>query len=78
MSDLIVPVPNHCLFIHFFALWALSYIFSMARMMLALMLYFLIVAHKAVLDKMSDLIVPVPNHCLFIHFFFHSIVSCKI
>ena len=29
------------------ALWALSYRFSMARMMLALMLYFLIVAHKA-------------------------------
>ena len=28
------------------ALWALSYRFSMARMMLALMLYFLIVAHK--------------------------------
>ena len=29
------------------AFWALSYRFSMARMMLALMLYFLIVAHKA-------------------------------
>ena len=29
------------------ALWALSYRFSMARMMLALMLYFLIVVHKA-------------------------------
>ena len=27
-------------------LWALSYRFSMARMMLALMLYFLIVAHR--------------------------------
>ena len=29
------------------ALWALSYRFSIARMMLALVLYFLIVAHKA-------------------------------
>ena len=29
------------------ALWALSYSYSMARMMLALMLYFLIVAHRA-------------------------------
>ena len=29
------------------ALWALSYRFSMARMMLALTLFFLIVAHKA-------------------------------
>ena len=28
------------------ALWALSYRFSMARMMLVLMLYFLIVAHR--------------------------------
>ena len=35
------------------ALWALSYRFSMARMMLALMLYFLIVAHKALCHTLS-------------------------
>ena len=35
------------------ALWALSYRFSMARMMLALMLYFLIVAHRASCDTLS-------------------------
>ena len=35
------------------ALWALSYRFSMARMMLALMLYFLIVAHKASCHTLS-------------------------
>ena len=35
------------------ALWALSYSFSMARMMLALMLYFLIVAHKASCHTLS-------------------------
>ena len=36
------------------ALWALSYRFSMARMMLALMLYFLIVAHKASCHTLSN------------------------
>ena len=35
------------------ALWALSYRFSMARMMLALMWYFLIVAHKASFHTLS-------------------------
>ena len=35
------------------ALWAMSYRFSMARMMLALMLYFLIVAHKASCRSLS-------------------------
>ena len=35
------------------ALWALSYRFAMARMMLALMLYFLIVAHKASCHTLS-------------------------
>ena len=35
------------------ALWALSYRFSMARMILALMLYFLIVAHKASCHTLS-------------------------
>ena len=35
------------------ALWALSYRFSMARMMLALMLHFLIVAHKASCHTLS-------------------------
>ena len=35
------------------ALWALSYRFSMARMMLALMLYFLMVAHKASCHTLS-------------------------
>ena len=35
------------------ALWTLSYRFSMARMMLALMLYFLIVAHKASCHTLS-------------------------
>ena len=35
------------------ALWALSYRFSMARMMLALMLYFLIVANKASCHTLS-------------------------
>ena len=35
------------------ALWALSYRFSMARMMLALMLFFLIVAHKASCHTLS-------------------------
>ena len=35
------------------ALWALSFKFSMARMMLALMLYFLIVAHKASCHTLS-------------------------
>ena len=35
------------------ALWALSYRFLMARMMLALMLYFLIVAHKASCHTLS-------------------------
>ena len=35
------------------ALWALSYRFSMACMMLALMLYFLIVAHKASCHTLS-------------------------
>ena len=35
------------------ALWALSYRFSMARMMLALMLYFLIVAHRASCHTLS-------------------------
>ena len=35
------------------ALWALSYRFSMARMMLALMFYFLIVAHKASCHTLS-------------------------
>ena len=35
------------------ALWALSYRFSMPRMMLALMLYFLIVAHKASCHTLS-------------------------
>ena len=35
------------------ALWVLSYRFSMARMMLALMLYFLIVAHKASCHTLS-------------------------
>ena len=35
------------------ALWALSYRFSMARMMLVLMLYFLIVAHKASCHNLS-------------------------
>ena len=35
------------------ALWALSYRFSMARMMLALMLYFLIVSHTATCHTLS-------------------------
>ena len=35
------------------ALWALPYGFSMARLMLVLMLYFLIVAHKALWDTLS-------------------------
>ena len=35
------------------ALWALSYRFSLARMMLALMLFFLIVAHKASCHALS-------------------------
>ena len=35
------------------ALWALSYRFSMTRMMLVLMLYFLIVAHKASCHALS-------------------------
>ena len=35
------------------ALWALSYRFSMAHMMLAVMLYFLIVAHKASCHTLS-------------------------
>ena len=35
------------------AIWALSYRFSMARIMLALMLYFLIVAHKASCHTLS-------------------------
>ena len=35
------------------ALWALSYRFSMASMMLALMLYFLIVAHRASCHTLS-------------------------
>ena len=35
------------------ALWALSYRFSMARMMLTLMLYFLIVAHEASCHTLS-------------------------
>ena len=35
------------------ALWALSYRFSVARMMLALMLYFLIVAHRASCHTLS-------------------------
>ena len=34
-------------------LWALSYRFSMARLMLVLMLYFLIVAHKALCHTLS-------------------------
>ena len=38
------------------ALWALSCRFSMARMMLALMLYFLIVAHKASCHTLSKAI----------------------
>ena len=38
--------PNVVLPLNRTALWALSYRFSMTRMMLALMLYFLIVAHK--------------------------------
>ena len=44
------------------ALWALSYRFSMARMMLALMLYFLIVAHsmsypvKGLLEVYEDMV----------------------
>ena len=45
--DLIVSVPDHCLSFY------LSYRFSMARMMLALMLYFLIVAHKASCHTLS-------------------------
>ena len=52
MWDLIVSVPDHCLSFYF-ALWALSYRFSMTRMMLALMLYFLIVAHKASCHTLS-------------------------
>ena len=35
------------------ALWALSYRFSMTNMMLAMMLYFLIVAHKASCHTLS-------------------------
>ena len=35
------------------ALWAVSYRFSMARIMLALMLYFLIVSHKASCHTLS-------------------------
>ena len=35
------------------ALWALSYRFSMTRMMLALMLYFLVVAHEASCHTLS-------------------------
>ena len=41
-------VLNHSLPLNRTGRWALSYRFSMARMMLALMLYFLIVAHNAV------------------------------
>ena len=36
--------------------WALSYRFSMARMMLALILYFLIVAHKASCHTLSKVV----------------------
>ena len=36
------------------ALWALSYRFSMARIMLALMLYFLIAAHKVSCHTLSE------------------------
>ena len=39
--------------IEMIALWALSYRFSMARMRLALMLYFLTVAHKALYHTLS-------------------------
>ena len=44
---------SHVLPLNRAALWALSYRFSMARMMLALMLYFLIVAHKASCHTLS-------------------------
>ena len=59
--------------------WALSYRFSMARMMLALMLYFLIVAHKASCHTQSnafliwDLTVSVPDYCL--SFFYEDMVE---
>ena len=43
------PVPQ----LNRTALWALSYRFSMARMMLVLMLYFPIVAYKALCDTLS-------------------------
>ena len=48
-------VRNHFPVLHLnrTALWALSYRFSMARMMLALMLYFLIVAQKASCHTLS-------------------------
>ena len=45
--------PFACAAIEQAALWALSYRFSMARMMLALMLYLLIVAHKALCHTLS-------------------------
>ena len=47
MWDLIVSVPDHCLSFY------LSHRFSIVRIMLALMLYVLIVAHKAACYTLS-------------------------
>ena len=44
IGELIVLVPDYCL----------SFYFSMTRMMLALMLYFFIVAHKATCHTLSN------------------------
>ena len=47
MWDLTVSVPDHCLSFY------LSHRFSIVRIMLALMLYVLIVAHKAAYHTLS-------------------------
>ena len=56
-------------------LWTLSYRFSVARMMLALMLYFLIVVHKASCHTLSKALFSL--NCGFIHLLNHEKMCIK-